>query len=99
MKFITVREFRASTAKMWRKLQKERQLIVTRHGKPVATLSATNEKEVGEAALDELRRKAMAAVDEIRQEAKRQGLSGMKMSEIDAIITEARRERRNARRP
>ena len=98
MKFITVREFRSSTASMWRKLKKERQLVVTRRGKPVALITSTDEDAIGDTVLADLRRKALAAVDDIRREAKRQGVAGMKMSEIDAVIAESRREKRNANR-
>ena len=98
MKFITVREFRSSTASMWRKLKKERQLVVTRRGKPVALITSTDEDAIGDTVLADLRRKALAAVEDIRREAKRQGVAGMKMAEIDAVIAESRREKRNANR-
>ena len=98
MEFITIREFRANTAKMWRKLKRERQLILTRRGKPVAMITSTSDREVGEALREDLGRKALAAMKEMQQEAKRHGLSGMTMEEIDAVIAEARREKRNAHR-
>jgi prevent-host-death family protein len=97
MQFITVREFRSSTAQMWRKLRKEKQLVVTSRGKPVAVVVDTDEKRVGDTLLDVRRRAAMEALNSIHEDAERCGLSSMSMRQIDAIIAESRRERRAKR--
>ncbi len=98
MKFITVREFRSNTAKMWRQLQKEHQLIVTRRGKPVAMLTSTNEKDIGDAILRDQGRKALAALDQLQISAKANGLSTMSMSQIDKTIADSRKTRSPKRR-
>ena len=94
MQFISVREFRASTAKMWRKLKKEKHLVVTNRGKPVAVMSETDENRVGDTLLEITRQEAKAALKSIQEDAEKRGLSGMSMEQIDAIIAESRRERR-----
>ena len=41
MDFITLREFRTQPGKVWKKLAKVRELVVTRNGKPFALLTET----------------------------------------------------------
>jgi predicted nucleic acid-binding protein len=43
MKFVSVRELRGRTAEVWRRLGKERELVITCNGKPIGILSATDE--------------------------------------------------------
>jgi prevent-host-death family protein len=94
MEFISVREFRANTAKLWRKLRKEKRLVVTRRGKPVAIVTATSEKEIGEALLRDEGQRALAALDRAQAAARARGVSGMSMAQIDTEIAATRRDRR-----
>ena len=94
MQFITVREFRASTAKFWRKLRKERKLIITRRGKPAALVTVTDEHRVEDTLREQRRQEAIKAVTDIRRESARNGTATMTMEEIDAEIAAARRARR-----
>lgn len=41
MDFVTLREFRTQPGKIWMKLTKEHELVVTRNGKPFALLTET----------------------------------------------------------
>ena len=41
MRFVSVRELRGQSAAVWKALAKEKDLIVTSNGKPIALLSAT----------------------------------------------------------
>ena len=42
MDFVTLREFRTQPGKIWEKLTKEHELVVTRNGKPFALLTETS---------------------------------------------------------
>jgi antitoxin (DNA-binding transcriptional repressor) of toxin-antitoxin stability system len=97
MQFMTVRQFRADTAKVWRKLPKEKHMVITSRGKPVAILTATDSRRVGDTILEIQRQEASAALKRIREGAQRRGLSNMSMDEIDAEIAASRRERREKR--
>ena len=96
MDFVTLREFRTHPGKVWEKLEKEGDLVVTRNGKPFAILSGTSPTGLEED-LQALRRarfgKALAA---IRADAKRKGLDRMTMDEINELIRKVRDDRRDA---
>lgn len=94
MKFVSVRELRNRTSQLWRDLERERDLIVTSHGKPVAILSATDEHSLERALGDIRRSRARAALAEIHREAARRGLDRLSMEEIDTEIKAARSRRR-----
>ncbi|MDE0228085.1 MAG: type II toxin-antitoxin system prevent-host-death family antitoxin [Spirochaetaceae bacterium] len=94
MKFVSVRELRNRTAQLWRDLARERDLIVTSHGKPVAILSATDERSLERALGDIRRSRARAALAEIHREAARRGLDRLSMEQIDAEIEAVRASRR-----
>ncbi len=54
MKFVSVRELRSRSAAGWRSLAREKDVVVTSNGKPIAVLSATTASTV-EASLAALR--------------------------------------------
>lgn len=93
MKFVSVRELRNRTSQLWRDLERERDLIVTSHGKPVAILSATDERSLERALADIRRSRARAALAEIHRDAARRGLDRLSMEEIDAEIKATRLRR------
>ena len=94
MRFITVRQFRASTAKAWRDLKKEQQLVVTSRGKPMAVIVPTDERKLGDTLLAIQQQQAIQAVAAIRHHARRKGLSKLTNAQINDIVTAARREKR-----
>jgi antitoxin (DNA-binding transcriptional repressor) of toxin-antitoxin stability system len=94
MQYVTVREFRANTAAVWRMLKRERHLVITRRGKPVAVFVETDQARLEDTLEDVRRRQAIEAVAAIRREAKKNGTAEMSMAEIDAEIAAARRDRR-----
>ena len=94
MRFVSVRELRNRTSQLWRDLEQERDLIVTSHGKPVAILSATDERSLERALADIRRSRARAALAEIHRDAARRGLDRLSTEQIDAEIEAARARRR-----
>ena len=92
MDFVTLREFRTQPGKVWKKLAKARELVVTRNGKPFALLTETSSTKL-EDDLRALRRaKAEAAVASLRRTAREGGLAAMPTKAIDAEIRAARKE-------
>ncbi len=92
MDFVTLREFRTQPGKVWKKLAKARELVVTRNGKPFALLTETSSTKL-EDDLRALRRaKAETAVASLRLTARERKLTAMTMKAIDAEIRAARKE-------
>ncbi|MHB8743066.1 MAG: type II toxin-antitoxin system Phd/YefM family antitoxin [Sulfuricaulis sp.] len=92
MDFVTLREFRTQPGKVWKKLAKARELVVTRNGKPFALLTETSATKL-EDDLRALRRaKAETAVAALRRTARERGLATMSTKAIDTEIRAARKE-------
>lgn len=94
MDFVTVRELRAESAKVWEKLEAGEEVVITRNGKPFALLVHTEPSELEE----QLRALRWAHFDRLLAEqhkrAAESGLDKMTMEEINAEIAAVRRERR-----
>jgi hypothetical protein len=91
MDFVTLKEFQAEPEKVWRKLTKSREIVVTRNGKPFALLTETSPAKL-EDELRALRRaRAEVGVASMRTRAAARGLNKMTTKEIDAKIRAARR--------
>jgi antitoxin (DNA-binding transcriptional repressor) of toxin-antitoxin stability system len=66
MKFITVRDLRGRPAEVWTKLSRDKELVLTSNGKPIAILSAVSEDTL-EGSLVALRQaRAIAAVEALQ---------------------------------
>jgi prevent-host-death family protein len=94
MDFVTVRELRAESAKVWAKIEAGEEVVITRNGKPFALLLNTKPEEL-ESMLRAVRgQRFEATLRKMQAHAEQQSLSGMTMEEIDAEIALARKERR-----
>lgn len=94
MDFVTVRELRAESAKVWAKIEAGEEVVITRNGKPFALLLNTKPEEL-ENMLRAVRGERFAAtVRKMQEHAVEHGVSEMSMEEIDAEIAQARKERR-----
>lgn len=98
MDFITLREFRTQPGKVWKKLAKARELIVTRNGKPFALLTETTPTSLDEDLANLRRARFGRALSAIRAQAKSRGLDKLSSEEINKIIREARKARRASSR-
>lgn len=94
MNFVTARDLRLNTSDIWKMLEKDRELVITLNGRPVALLTGIS----GETLENTLKavRKARGewAIDKLRQEAREKGLDKMSDEEIEEEIRMARKERR-----
>ena len=95
MKFVTVRELRGRTSELWEELERQRELVVTNNGKPVAILSATDAQSL-EGSLRNIRRcRAADALSGLQRGVARRGLDRLTMGEVDEEV-QAFRKGRNA---
>lgn len=93
MRFVTVREFRGSSGKVWGELAKEKEMVLTSNGKPVAILSAVADGDVEEALAAIRRARAIQAVEKLQGESVRQGTDRLSAQEIEEEIQAVRKRR------
>ncbi len=98
MKFLSVRDLRGNSARVWRELPREKEMIVTSNGRPVAMLTAVNESTVERSLAVWRQARALHVITDIQTEAARQGTSSIGMDEIDAEIARVRHSRRTRAR-
>jgi antitoxin (DNA-binding transcriptional repressor) of toxin-antitoxin stability system len=92
MKFISVRDFRTSSANIWRALPEEQEMVITNNGKPVALLTPISDKTLEHTLASIRKAKAINAVKLIQQESIAQGRDKTTMEEIDEEIKRIRQE-------
>ena len=94
MKFLSVRDLRGNSARVWRDLPMEKEMIVTSNGRPVAVLTAVNENTVEKSLAAWRQARALQAITDIQTESFKRGASNLTMSDIDAEIAVTRKNRR-----
>ena len=94
MDFVSVRELRTQSAAVWDALSKEKDLVVTSNGKPIAVLSATTAPTL-EASLAALRQaRAQLAIAAMQQRAQETGSDKLTLDDVNAEIEAVRLQRR-----
>ena len=98
MKFVTVRDFRTSSARIWKTLPKEQEMIITNNGKPIALLTPLSDRNLEETLSAIRRAKAINAVKMIQQESIKNGTNKMTLNEINNEIKMSRQKRNNTQK-
>lgn len=96
VRFLSVRDLRSKSSEVWKRLEAEREMVLTSNGRPVAVLSAISEDTVEETLAAIRRARAVATVSEAQRRAAEQGKDAMSAGEIEAEIAAARSDRRRA---
>jgi prevent-host-death family protein len=91
MKFIPSRDLRVRPGKVWKDLAKERQLVITSHGQPVAVMVPVTGEDLEDKVRAIREAEFMRTLREIQQESVRNGTDKLTMAEIDAEIAEAKK--------
>ena len=97
MKFLSVRELRGNSATVWRELSKEREMVVTSNGRPVAVLTPVDERNLEESLNAWRRVRAAQAITRIQSCSPKNQTDKLSMDDINAEIRKVRRERRKKR--
>ncbi len=93
MKTVTIRDLRNRPRQVRDALRREREAVLTANGSPVAVLIPVDAGSVEET-LETLRRaRGLEAMRAIRRASRNRGLDKLSPSEIDAIVSRARRAR------
>ena len=91
MKFISVRDLRLKPGEIWKLARKEKDLVITSRGKPVALLTNIEDKNLLEE-LEVLRRlRALKALDNIQSRSVSIGTEKISDKEIEDEIKAVRR--------
>lgn len=94
MKFLSVRDLRGNSARVWRELPNEREMVVTSNGRPVALLTAVDQSTVEQSLSAWRRVRATQAISDIQLESAHKGTDQLAMADIDAEIARVRQGRR-----
>ena len=94
MKFISVRDLRGKSAEVWKKLPREREVVVTNNGRPIAILSSVNESNLEESLSAIRQARATEAVMSLQRRSVEQGTDGISMEKIDTEIRAVREKRK-----
>jgi len=93
MRFITIRDLRSKSAQIQRDLPKEKEMVLTSNGKPIAILAATSADKIEESLAMIRRVRAIMAVDYMQRRSVEVGTDRMSLEEINKEITTARKNR------
>ncbi|MDO9122852.1 MAG: type II toxin-antitoxin system Phd/YefM family antitoxin [Deltaproteobacteria bacterium] len=93
MKFLTVRDLRGKSGQIWKELPKEREMVVTSNGRPIAILAAINDANLEESLSAFRQARAVDAVVSLQRRSIEQGTDRISMDEINAEIRAVRKKR------
>ena len=93
MKFLSVRDLRGNSARVWRELPDEGEMVVTSNGRPVAVLTAVDETTVEQSLAAWRRVRATQAISDIHRESVRKGTDRLSMDDVEREIAVVRQER------
>ena len=95
MRFITIRDLRSCSARIQRELPKEKEMILTSNGKPIAILSAVTGDRLEESLAIIHRAKAIEAVNYLQEQSIKNGADRLTLEEINKEIASERKRRRS----
>jgi antitoxin (DNA-binding transcriptional repressor) of toxin-antitoxin stability system len=93
MKFLSVRDLRSNSAKVWKELPAEREMVITSNGRPIAILAAINEANLEESLSAFRTARAVEAVAWLQRRSVEQGADRTPADEIAAEIKAVRSKR------
>jgi antitoxin (DNA-binding transcriptional repressor) of toxin-antitoxin stability system len=93
MKFISVRDLRSKSAQVWKQLPKEREMIITSNGRPIAIIAATSDADLEESLSAFRQARSVEAVASLQRRSVETGNDKITMDEIDAEIKAVRKKR------
>lgn len=93
MKFVTVRDLRLKPGDVWKLARKEKDVVVTSNGRPVAILTGVDEESF-ESELEAIRRgRALKTLEALHAQSREKGTDKLSEKDIQAEIDLARKQR------
>jgi prevent-host-death family protein len=94
MRFVTARDLRNNSSKLWDQLDSEREFVITVNGRPVALITNVSEENLEETLKALRQAKAQLALSELQRASVAGGKSNMSAEEIEKEIKASRRRRK-----
>lgn len=94
MKYISIRDLRNRASEVWSDLAKEKDLVLTSNGRPMAILSSIGEDNVDETLAALRRARAVLAVKNLQAQSVAQGTDKLTDDEIEEEVAAVRRSLR-----
>ena len=94
MKTIPSRQLATQAAKVWKHLDQEGPLVITRNGYPKGILIPTSDLTLLNDLQEQLRARARSAVSNMRRKAQETGVSAISAKAIESEIHGTRKKRR-----
>jgi len=94
MKFLSVRDLKAKSAKVWQELSDQREMVITSNGRPIALLSSINEDNLEQVLTAFRQARASNAISLIQYESIQKGTDGISLDEVNAEIGAVRSKRK-----
>ena len=93
MKFLSVRELRANSARVWGELLEQKEMVITNNGHPIAVLSAVSETNLEQSLAAFRQVRATEAATAIQRRSSEKGTDRITMDQINAEIRAVRKKR------
>jgi antitoxin (DNA-binding transcriptional repressor) of toxin-antitoxin stability system len=93
MKFLSVRELRANSARVWGELPEQKEMVITSNGHPIAVLSAVSETNLEHSLAAFRQVRATEAATSIQRRSVEKGTDRITMDQITAEIRTVRKKR------
>ncbi len=93
MKFLSVRDLRGKLSHIWKELPREREMVITNNGRPIAILSSVNESNLEESLSAFRRARAISAVASMQLNSITKDTDQISLEEINKEIKAVRKKR------
>jgi len=93
MRFVAVRDLRLKPGQVWERLDREREIILTSNGKPIALLTRISEEDFEKSVAAVRRARALMAMEEMQRASLTAGKNRISDAEIETEVKAARRSR------
>ncbi|RJP44876.1 MAG: type II toxin-antitoxin system Phd/YefM family antitoxin [Desulfobacteraceae bacterium] len=94
MKFLSVRDLKTKSSRIWQELPDQKDMVITSNGRPIAILSSITEDNLEQVLSSFRRARAMQAVNAVQYESVGKGTDKISMDEIDDEIKRVRSKRK-----
>ncbi|HDH97707.1 MAG TPA: type II toxin-antitoxin system Phd/YefM family antitoxin [Deltaproteobacteria bacterium] len=94
MKFLSVRDLKTKSSQIWKDLPKQKEMVVTNNGRPIALLSSINENNLEQVLTAFRRAQATNALASIQYDSIQKGTDMISMDEINTEIEVIRSKRK-----
>jgi antitoxin (DNA-binding transcriptional repressor) of toxin-antitoxin stability system len=94
MKFLSVRDLKTKSSKVWSELPAQKEMVVTSNGRPIALLSSINETNLEQVLTAFRHARAADALASIQYDSVQLGTDKISLEEINAEINTTRSKRK-----